>query len=666
MKRTKRVVAAAMALLCLAGCSQGEKKAELPLGAAENEILTVIPVDQEKEMVTIHYEYGQINVAQIESTIEEKFPDVDIVMVHDGSADVIGLEQNLSHGTGQDIIFSRDVQQINDVVPDFFLDLSGEEFVNNYYLTALDACILPDGGLYYLPGPSDIYGVIYNKTMFEENGWEVPHSYSEFVELIHKIENSELTAVEKFDGVEKEVPVRAVRPALYFADAFQLVINSFAYDKVFGGKDNLEWLIDYQKGKSSMVGHMEPYAETLKKLVDDGILRLDDWDLRPRFRSSMMYEYHSTAMIFETQNAYERNQEYGGEEADEIGMLPFWTGDEPGSDYLYAMPSYFMGINKEAAQVSSERKQLLLDIVGYLSTPEAQLKMFGSGMQISSVKDVPVGGGNFTKEVKKTVEEGRVISNFYFADGDAGRTVETKLNDTAWDMISGKITVEEWLKGADEARDAFLAGQKKENKVYGTCEEDLTRFEVALMMGEMYRAVTGAEIALVYVNKNEQGVNCNMFQGDIDDYVLATITPDRISEEGESVASATMTGQQIMDALAGEKYGDDTIPNWYYVASGLEVEYAPWNKSGERLISCKLPDGSSLDPEAKYKVAFFSDKIPGINNLEKRSEILPDLEILDKKWKDLFIEYLNSQNGIIKRPKQTTKLVWTVKCRVDE
>ena len=197
-----------------------------------------------------------------------------------------------------------------------------EVLVNNYYLTALDTCVLQDGGLYYLPGPSDVYGVIYNKTMFEENGWQVPHSYSEFVDLIHTIDNSGLTAVEKFDG-EEEVPLRAVRPSLYFSDAFQLLVHSFAYDKVFAGKDNLKWLTDYQHGEGSMVGHMEPYADTVKKLVDDGILRLEDWDFKPRFRSDMMYIYHSTAMVFETQSAYDNNIQSAGDEADEIGMLPF-------------------------------------------------------------------------------------------------------------------------------------------------------------------------------------------------------------------------------------------------------------------------------------------------------------------------------------------------------
>lgn len=534
-----------------------------------------------------------------------------------------------------------------------------EVLVNNYYLTALDTCVLQDGGLYYLPGPSDVYGVIYNKTMFEENGWQVPHSYSEFVELIHTIDNAGLTAIENFDG-EEEVPLRAVRPSLYFSDAFQLLVHSFAYDKVFAGKDNLKWLTDYQHGEGSMVGHMEPYADTVKKLVDDGILRLEDWDFKPRFRSDMMYIYHSTAMVFETQSAYDNNIQSAGDEADEIGMLPFWTGDVPGSDYLYAMPSYFMGINKAAADVSPERKQLLLDIVGYLSTPEAQLKIFGSGMQISSVKNVPVNSSDFTKEVQKTVEEGRVISNFYFVGGDSSRVVETKMNDTVRDMLTERITVEEWLRGADKARDEYLTGKTVENNVYGTCENDMTRFEVALMMGEMYRAVTDADIALVYVNKHEQGVNCNMYAGDINDVVLANIAPDRVSEEGESVACATMTGQQIMDSLAGTKYDDNTIPDWYFVASGLNVEYAPWHKSGGRLIHCTLPDGSELKPDGKYKVAFFSDKLPDTNNKDNISLQLSDTKVMKKKWKDLFIEYLDSQGGVIKAPDKTTILNWDI------
>lgn len=654
-KELLRVIAAIFAATTLTGCS-GSVEPALPVGASENEILTFIPVDRSKELVTIHYEYGQINLKQIETVIEEEFPDVDVVMVHDGATNSSYLmRERLFNGYENDIILSRYLQQLNDIAPDYFLDLSGEEFINNYFLTSLDSCVQQDGGLYYLPGPMDVYGIIYNKTMFEEHGWEVPHSYSEFVELVQTIDNSGLTAVESFDDVENEVPLRAIRPSLFFSDAFQLLVHSFAYDKVFAGKENLEWLTAYQRGEGSMIGHMESYADTIKQLVNDGILRLDDWDFRPRFRSGMMYTYHSTAMIIEKQSAYEENLKVEESLRDEIGMFPFWTSNEPDSDYLYAMPSYFMGINKTAAEESPEKKKLLTDIVAYLSAPETQIKLSGSGMRVSSIKNVPVNGDEFTAEVQKTIEEGRIITEFYFADGATGRYVETKMNDTVRDMLTGTITVEEWLRGADEARDEYLEGKaEKIPEVYGKSEETFTRFETGEMLADMYRTVTGADIALAYVHIKEQGAYCNIFAGEINDITIGNIDPGRVSAEGSSVAYAELTGQQIIDALRGREYDDGTIPNWYFVSSGLKVEFAPWRNSGERLVSCTLPDGTELDPDKTYKTAFFSDKVP------VRSGEIEQLEItvMDKPWKELFIEYLNGMDGVLKKPEQTTKLIW--------
>ena len=160
----------------------------MPKGAAANEILTLNPVAQNKELVTIHYEYGLNIAGALQEAIEAKFPNVDVVMVHDGgNYSTSLLEGNLREGTACDLIFSRVIQKLTGAPQDYFLDLSGEDFVNNYYLTTLETCILPDGGLYYLPGPSNLYGIIYDRTVMEENGWAVPTCYSEFVELIQTI-----------------------------------------------------------------------------------------------------------------------------------------------------------------------------------------------------------------------------------------------------------------------------------------------------------------------------------------------------------------------------------------------------------------------------------------------------------------------------------------------
>ena len=306
MKRNNkicRVIAAmlisVMVTISLSGCGEKNTKSSITSGTAENEILTLSPVAQDKELVTIHFEYGLNIAGALEQTIETQFPNVDVVMVHDGGNDSTSLlEGNLREGTACDLIFSRVIQKLTGEPQDYFFDLSGEEFVNNFYLTSLDTCIQPDGGLYYLPGPSNLYGIIYDKTVMEENGWEVPTSYTEFVELIQTIDHSGLTVIEELDGDTKEVPVRAIRPSMKFNDSFRIQLYPFVYQQIFAGQKNVEWIVGFQNGEASLIGHAEPLAEMMKKLVADGVLRLDDWDYMPRYRLPMLGESHSTVMIY--------------------------------------------------------------------------------------------------------------------------------------------------------------------------------------------------------------------------------------------------------------------------------------------------------------------------------------------------------------------------------
>lgn len=653
MKRKKlHIIPLCLAFLMLCGCTNNK----LPLGAAENEILTMIPVQQDKKLVTVRYEYGSADCVDIEGMIEKAFPDVDIVMCHDGTGDAgFSLRHDLISGTEKDIIITAHAPDIADIAPQYLLNLAAEEFTGNYIMTSLDACVCSDGNLYYLPAPSDVYGVIYNRTMFEENGWEIPHSYSEFVQLIDTINSSGLTAEEKENDVEQTVNVKAIQATLKWPDAFQIVFNTFAYDKVYHSMDNQKWLTDYQNGSGTMVGRMEPAAETLKQLFSDGILSIDDMNIKPGYRSSKMYRYHSAAMIIENLNAVKYNEDFAYEDdMDEIGIFPFYTSDKPDSDYLYSIPSYYYAINKSAAEESGEKKQLLIDIMAFLSSPEAQREMIGDSLQISNVSGVTTENTDFIKDIQETIDEGRVIGTFSFAGKSSGSAVEQAMLNTLPDLISGSMTTEEWLKNADAARDKWLAPAEKP-EVYGQAARTFTKLETALIVGDMYRHETGADIALVLAGQNSYGVNGYIYGGDITDKSISCISEAKMYDEGTGIAVCSMTGQQITDFLSGS-CTVGSRPEEHYIASGLEVEFAPWREKGSRLISCRLPDGRSIDPEETYTVAYCKYSLKDTSG---GTTFAPDGEIiLDGTWEEHFIGYIKSCGGIIDGVEQTTHLIW--------
>jgi ABC-type glycerol-3-phosphate transport system substrate-binding protein len=615
-------------------------------GEYKDEILTTSAVDQDKIMVTVRVEFGAGQEAGLEEKLEEKFPQADFVLRHDGSSNSLyTMRADLEAGLECDLIFSRRLPEIQDLHEEYLLDLAGEDFVNNYYMSVVDSCIDGDGRLYYLPGPSDVYGIVYDKTLFDENGWEVPHSYSEFVKLLKKIK--------KKTGMESPIQISMMYP-----DVFQIIFNTYGYEDAYAGADNFLWLTEYQSGNKSMIGHMEEAAQKFKNLFSDGILSLTDWDVSPYERSTMMYTDHTTAMIVECQKAIDYAKDFAesnGEEPHEVAMMPFWTSDDKDSDYLYSIPGYYMAINKSVEDEGSEKKQLLLDVYAYLSSVEGQKVLLSDGLQMSNIKDVPLEENTFSKEILDTIERGQVISTFYLANGETNKQVERQLLGTAQDMVNGKISMEEWFDGADQTRDEFIFGETEEEEVYGEVKETMTRLETAYTVAQMYQELTDAQIGLCYAGSWSNSTNGHFYKGSITDSSLDCINPNKEPKTElddpmeEKVVVASMTGETILEILNSEGNKDVTKGMFpYYVAAGLKVSFNPWAEPGSRVLSCELSDGSELNPDETYQVAYYNGSLPD-------DSIQPE-SALQQTWKESFLDYLDKKGGVLEKPEMEIEL----------
>jgi ABC-type glycerol-3-phosphate transport system substrate-binding protein len=662
MKRFNIRLLPLLLLLSLTGCGSGQTSSAL-LGAYDNEIITTTAVDQSKTLITVRIENNVAQTVDLEQVLEQKFPDVDFVLIHDGSlSSEYNIRADLINGTECDLILSRRLNTIDDIAADYLLDLSEESFVNQYSISAVDSCLNSEGKVYYLPGPSDVYGIIYDKTMFEENGWELPHSYSAFVTLLDTIRQANLTATYTDDnGNVQQATVVPIQPTMMYPDMFQIFFNTYGFDETLRGGENYIWLVQYQNGNGSMVGHMEPAVEKFKSLFDDGILSLADWEMEPGTRSDMMYTYHTTAMIVESQNAMNYAKTFAEEAGDadvyhEVGMMPFWTSDEADSDYLYSIPSYFMAINKQSAEESKEKKALLLEIYEYLSSVEGQQMLINGSPQISNVEGVSMDESSFTDEIRDTVERGQIVHNFYYVVGENSKQIEKQLRSTTPDLIQGKMSVEEWLLAADQVRDDFLAGTLTQETVYGQVKTTLTRLESAYTMAEMYRQLTDADIGICLGGGYKYGTDGHFYQGDITDSSLSCVAPDKESSSDDNpmagtIVTSTMTGAQIWDILnnaTGPADCDPAMP--YYVASGLTVRFDPWAEEGNRVLSCKTPDGNDLDMDKTYQVAYFYASLPD-------SSIKPESS-LGQTWQESFLTWLDQQDGVIKAPSMTLELAY--------
>jgi ABC-type glycerol-3-phosphate transport system substrate-binding protein len=648
MRKTRLLsgVAALILLSALTGCTQSAK---LPQGAYENEILTTTPVAQDKTLITIRVENNVCQTNPLEQVLEEEFPDVDFVLVHDGSINSMQtIKSNLKSGVECDIILSRRLSTVSDIAKDYLLDLSTENYVDNYYLTAIDSCTNEDGKLYYLPGPSDFYGIVYDKTLFSQYGWQPAHSYSEFKQLI--------------ETISQESDLQPLQPTIMYPDMFSILFNTYGYEEAFGGIENFRWLMKYQNGSQSMVGHMESAVDKFLNLFNDGILSVEDLNMTPLQRSNMLYVDHTAAMTVESQNAIIYSKTFaqaGGAQYHEVAMMPFWTSDEEDSDYLYAVPSYYMAINKQSAQESKSKKRLLLDVLGYLSSVEGQKKLLDGSLQISSVKGVEMEQSDFCEEVADTLNAGRVINAFYYAAGEDNKQVERQMLETFADMQQGKLSVRDWLLLADSARDDFLSETKAAEEVYGQVKTTMTKLESAYTVAQMYRSMTGAQIGICLGGAYRNGTNGYFYQGDITDASLECINPNKEPSSElkdameEKIVVASLSAEQIIGILNSVENIYDTKGEYpYYVASGLNVIFNPWADEGERVLSCTLLDGSELEAGKTYEVAYFNGSISD-------SSIHPE-RALSGTWKENFLTWLGQNGGVLERPDMTLELIYNL------
>lgn len=94
-------------------------------------------------------------------------------------------------GIGGDINYS------NFLDADLFEDISDLEIINDvkpaYLKMEKELEFIQQDGVYALPYAANCAGILYNKDMFDENGWEIPNTWSEFISLCEEIKASGTT-----------------------------------------------------------------------------------------------------------------------------------------------------------------------------------------------------------------------------------------------------------------------------------------------------------------------------------------------------------------------------------------------------------------------------------------------------------------------------------------
>lgn len=176
VKRISVAAAMMMALTGLSGCAQNSAsdKVEVELVSYKPEAVETFEEIAERFNAThddIHLTIDSPNEAM--TILKTRF-------IREDYPDIIGIGGDINYSNFLDADLFMDISDLEEIgmVKQSYLDMDKElEFI-------------PQDGIYALPYVANAAGILYNKDMFEEHGWEIPDTWDEFVALCEEIEAS--------------------------------------------------------------------------------------------------------------------------------------------------------------------------------------------------------------------------------------------------------------------------------------------------------------------------------------------------------------------------------------------------------------------------------------------------------------------------------------------
>lgn len=179
VRKSLAVCLAGMGMACLGGCAQGETE-----GKVEVELVSYKPEAVEA-------------FEEIEKRFNETHEDIHLTIDSPNEAMTILKTRFIREDYPQIVGIGGDINYSNFLDADLFLDISDFEGVDEVKRSYLEMDkeleFVPREGIYSLPYAANAAGILYNRDMFEEHGWEIPETWSEFTALCEEIEGSGVT-----------------------------------------------------------------------------------------------------------------------------------------------------------------------------------------------------------------------------------------------------------------------------------------------------------------------------------------------------------------------------------------------------------------------------------------------------------------------------------------
>ena len=545
------LLAAACVLSLLSGCgSSGEgNTAESPASATGSS-------DGVHETITMHSPFR--NATQFIALVKEKYPEINLEIIpYSGKNMTSFLTSELKGGDMPDIYMTTIYTPGLEDLSDRLIDMSGYAFTDNYAESHLRD-VTDGGAIYLLPTFYTCIGITYNKTLLEQNGWELPTNLAELEELAAKA---------KAAGYNLALDQLSL-PGYGFQYLCNILDTTF-----FNTIDGRIWQRDFLNGTAKVEDspQMLEAFKTLDKWRDLGMLNGDGSWTDDSVTRSIMAE-GNTLFMLGSSNSFKE-----GESECEFGLMPFLSEDGT-QNALILNVSRYVGLNKHLEDEGNEQKlEDALHVMEVLSTVEGLTSM-NYGFEDSSLlplKEYVIPETNYYKENEEELNKG-LTAPFIYSGWD---NLIVPIGNLMLEYVKGNATSQDIIRALDENQRLL---KDNSSAVYTTLTEEFDTDDCAKLIGICFAEASGADMALVSINKwfpveegnydlNSDGVSGALFPLPVTDQEITSVLP---TGWRGNIKTVTLSGRRVKE-LAENGYArteEYVFPYLLVTPDGMEID----------------------------------------------------------------------------------------------
>lgn len=572
---------------------------------------------RDTEPVTITIAYTGVDAARdYLFHVRERFPDISIELISNDSTiatirETDGLLVYLSeHLSVADITISNGLNQELPRLTEAFADLSGKDYSANYQTSYLNDVAI-DGSVYYFPFYLTVKGLICNKSLFDEKGWQLPGSYEEFCALLETISKDPEGITPLYD--EQSLTTVPYWLSVYYA------LNEGAVLPGYEALQDFNRTLDI---RGMELSNTLSYMTLLAKagcLSEETLNQVEETDVSV---SKGFYSLgrRETAMAFGSGTTWTVLKNRGFK--DEFVMLPMYSPNCP-EGYVLEQQNLNIGVSK-AAMDNPQKEAAIDELMRYITSEIGQQKLleYSSGIKSPCYGIMNVESRKFMERILPALQKGYIVQTVDFPPMED--SIDQVIAEYLFHNDDGHLSEQEVFTALDRSVRLRHTALLEDEKPVAAVTQNLTHHESTYHLLNAMAEEAGADFAVLPQTKG------NNYYG----------TANLSDIFRTNIRSGLLTGKNIRSLMVWDTplhvysiTGDELLKLMDYNTSvlmiyGAQMEYTyDQDQETYRTTGAILLDGSRISPSDTYTLV--TSAVVSLSSRSGPPEVKEDILLSD-------------------------------------